>query len=541
MAAERNTKIAFGNTGNRQFFAVKREFCAFLRGKKSVFLFLAVFLPLCLGFSALDGSEIPYSNLYQHISLDFEDASLKDVLKIFSQQAGMNFIAAKDVEDINLTLYLDNVTVKQALDNLLSANNLIYELEPGSNLFVVKKNLLSAVRTTTKVFYLKYAHVPGSGLEQGAGGADSGSTDGGEVKSNVVEVLKTVLSEYGVIDVDIRTNGLIITDVPEKFLVIEEVIAKLDVPLPQVMIEVEMLDVNKSDTELLGFNHGGDSGTRVFGLDIDGTRNTKFPHNDVSDPGFTDRKFSFSEFTFFDADLALDFLKTQTDTKFLARPRILVLSNETAEIKITTNESIGVTVTKSTAGDNTSTTAAERTKTGVSLRVTPQVNLETGEISMFVKPVVTEATDGQQYIIDAESYQFKDPEERSTSSTIRVKDGETVMLGGLIRSRKTDSRNKLFILADIPILGVLFRNKDVEQVDRELVVFLTPHILTDNSISLAKTYAPSGLTLGSGREQVSLKKQAASGRDLEIEKMLEQYETTDDSVIDKLLEQYEIP
>lgn len=513
--------------------------------KRIIPLLLSAFLSVCFTLSALAASDIPYSKLYRRISMDFKDASLKDVLKIFSQQAGLNFVAAQDIEGVNLTLYLDNVTVKQALDNLLSANNLVYDFEPDSNIFLVKKNLLPEIKTVTRVFYLKFAYVPGSGLEQGAGGSaatsagssssagsggststatgsNTGAGQKGGSKSNIVEVIKTVLSEYGRVDVDVRTNSLIVTDLPLKFLVIEEVIAKLDVPLPQVMIEVEILDVNKNITDKLGIEWP----SSLLELDLTGgDRQTKFPFGDRgSITGST--HFGPSVLSVINAKLALNFLKTQTDTKFLARPRILTLSNETAEIKIATDEAVGVKTTTTSAGGGTgsSTAEAERAQTGVVLRVTPQVNLETGEINMFVNPKVSEADVGEQLTIEGKNYQYRNPEERSTKSIIRVKDGETVMIGGLIRTRKKDVRKKTFILSDIPILGVLFRNKDISNTDRELVVFLTPHILKDSYMSLSKGLEVSDLSAASSQEQALSKKEALSGRDLEINKLLQEYE-----------------
>lgn len=509
--------------------------------KRIIPLLLSVFLSLFFVLNALAASDIPYSKLYRRISMDFKDASLKDVLKIFSQQAGLNFVAAQDIEGVNLTLYLDNVTVKQALDNLLSANNLVYDFDSDSNIFLVKKNLLPEIKTLTRVFYLKFAYVPGSGLEQGAGGsaatsADSSSSAGngqgtgsnagvsqkGGAKSNIVEVIKTVLSEYGRVDVDVRTNSLIVTDLPLKFLVIEEVIAKLDVPLPQVMIEVEILDVNKNITDKLGIEWP----SSLLELDLTGgDRQTRFPFGDRgSITGST--HFGPSVLSVINAKLALNFLKTQTDTKFLARPRILTLSNETAEIKIATDEAIGIRTTTTSAGGSTgsSTAQAERAQTGVVLRVTPQVNLETGEINLFVNPKVSEADIGEQFTVESKNYQYRNPEERSTKSVIRVKDGETVMIGGLIRTRKKDIRKKTFILSDIPILGALFRNKDISNTDRELVVFLTPHILKDSYLSLSKGLEVSDSAAASSQEQALSKKEALSGRDLEINKLLQEYE-----------------
>jgi type II secretory pathway component GspD/PulD (secretin) len=185
----------------------------------------------------------------------------------------------------------------------------------------------------------------------------------------------------------------------------------------------------------------------------------------------------------------LDFLRTQTDTKYLARPRVLALNNETAEIKITTNEAIGIsTTTEATTG--TTSASAERYETGVSLRVTPQIDVDRGEITMFVYPQVSDASASSTLISGGATYSFRDPETRSTKTTVKVKDGETIIIGGLIRNQKTEVITKLPLLGDLPVVGALFRHKKVEPgKDREVLVFITPHIVKDSQsgIKLAQT------------------------------------------------------
>jgi type II secretory pathway component GspD/PulD (secretin) len=277
--------------------------------------------------------------------------------------------------------------------------------------------------------------------------------------------------------------------------VIAQTIATLDVPIPQVMLEVEMLDVSKKIVDKLGFNWS-QAGTFSVTL-VPATAGTWFPfgnlfHRDGGGPTRSTNnaagKLSFSSFT-----LALDYLRTQTDTKYLARPRLLTLNNETAEIKIVTEESIGV---KTTEVSTTGSTSAEpeRAETGVLLRVTPQINSEAGEITMFIYPQVSEATTGQSIQTPDGNYLYRDPEIRSTKSMVRVKDGDTVIVGGLIRNEFTQTITKVPILGDIPIIGALFRSKggsgtnfaNDKDRERELLVFITPHIIKDTSMELAQ-------------------------------------------------------
>src|SRR3990167_8935084 len=127
------------------------------------------------------------------ISMDFKKAQLNDVLKIFSQQSGLNFIAAQDVTSKEVTLYLDKVPVEEALERILTANSLTYEIQPGSDIFLVKPVKKPALDLVTRVYPLKYATVSSSKLLQTisiewGSAATSGSTGG------VIPALKAVLS-----------------------------------------------------------------------------------------------------------------------------------------------------------------------------------------------------------------------------------------------------------------------------------------------------------------------------------------------------------
>lgn len=468
-----------------------------------IILFFYVFMPKLTATAEL---AFPDPNLT--ISMDLQDASLKDILKIFSMQSGLNFIASQAVQDRRITLYLDKVTVDTAMDKLFKANNLSYELDKNANIIIVKDWGIPQVETVTKVFYLKYATVSSSSLKEemhstmGVGSSSVGesttssssssSTSSGsgssgkwnsESEAGITQAIKKLLTSNGSLIEDYRTNSLIVTDIPSRMNVITQTIAALDVSIPQIMLEVEMLDVSKNSVDKLGVLYS----QTPLKVGINGaTASWGFPFKNWGDVFSAENFGSIGINTLTGAaantyTAALDFLTTQTDTKYLARPRILTLNNETAEIKIVTQESIGVT---STTEASTATTSAsvERAETGVLLRVTPQINMETGEITMFLNPQVSEATRGNALTSGSLTYQFRDPEVRTTKSAVRIKDGETVIIGGLIRNIKNETDTKLPFLSDIPFLGAMFRHKDKSKDEqRELLVFITPHIIKENN------------------------------------------------------------
>jgi len=424
------------------------------------------------------------------ISMDFKDASLKDILKAFSIQSGINFIASQEIEDRTVTLYLDKVSVKEAMDKLFKANKLDYEFAEEAKIILVKK-AEPEIETITKIFPLKYHTVPNAKIKKdvesnlGAGGA-GGAGD-------IVASIEKLLSQVGKITEDTRSNSLIITDVPSRFPLIEQVLPKLDVPQPQAMFEVEILDVSKNLVDNLGFNFGNNPLTLILPGEF-AHKGARFFIGDLSKRGGNQwgkpNESSLAGSVILGNTYAglLDLLRTDTDTRTLARPRILTLNNESAEIMIKTDEVVGRKREEETE-THTVTYEAERAETGVSLRVTPQINLETSEITMFIYPSVKDAANSG--ITDELGQAYKNIEERGTKSIVRVKDGDTVIIGGLIRKQFTQTISKVPVLGDIPILGTLFRHKSKDKdIDRELLVFITPHIIKEAARQLAKEEIP---------------------------------------------------
>ncbi len=461
----------------------------------SVFFF-NFFLPRVFGIEPSLRPDMQANNL---VTLDFQDANLNDVLKVLSVQSGMNFIASNTLKDKKMTMFLDKVSVSQALDNIFQANGLTYDADQKANIYVVKDAVKPVVEMAARVFFLKYASVSNSALEEekanypsgtsfsdSAGTTASGSSNSASKKGITIAVEK-LLSINGKVVEDFRTNSLVVSDLPNYMEKIAATIAALDVPTAQVMLEVEMLDVSKNAIDRMGIKFTDTMTASMFGAIVTGAKISSglpIPENFYQEKNFaktfTPGNLDFSQTNW---KVYFDFIKQNADGKILARPRILTLNNETAEIKITTDEAIGTISLQQGQGTAASTTtSAERVETGVSLRVTPQIIQETGEITMFILPSVKDAA------ISTFNTTFKDPEERATRSVVRVKDGETVIIGGLIRKDRSETITKVPFLGDIPLLGKMFthRYKDKDK-ERELLVFITPRLVKDNKkVELAK-------------------------------------------------------
>ena len=429
------------------------------------------------------------------VSMEFQDANLKDVLKTFSQQTGINMIAGAEVGDQPITLYLEDVAPLDALDQILKAGNLTYERPLGSEIYIVGP-MLEEPRTITRVYRLRYARVSQSvlakaaatfasrtpfegglaavgegGGQAAAGGGALGGVGGGE-EVGIDVVLEGLLTDVGSVVVDGRTNSLMLTDIPENFPRFEAALAALDIRTPQIMIEAEVIETTLSKLKDLGVEWGSTVVTLT-----PGSRDTRFPFSflqgrrraPTGQTAFTTSKLDFSSFKGI-----LKALEKDTDSKILARPKILTLDNEPALIRLTTDEAIGF---ESTVGEIQSTSEPERTITGIVLVVTPQVN-ENNYITMLVEPSVAKTVASK---ITPPSGQAtpRDPKTRSSWTMVRIRSGDTLVVGGLIDRSEEEVIQRVPILSGIPFIGEAFKNLDIDNTASELIVFVTPRILDE--------------------------------------------------------------
>ncbi len=502
-----------------------------MRNVKLIFIFL--FFLTSLGLAQSEASLSDSLDVYgdymlganeQLISMDLENADLVDVLKVLAQQTGLNFISTEIVRSRKLTLYLDQVPLKEALDTIFKANNLTYTFYPESKVFIVKEMGEPQLELKTKVYKLTNTFVKDSmidkevqdGLSRDTAKGDtktaieSGSGDDSKNKdSGIIDSIKKVLSEYGTITSDTRTNSIIVTDMPSRFPLIDKIVEELDVEIPMVLIEVEMLDVEKAVVDQLGFKWGNGLNVSYSGP----MKNTKWPLNTWSPPGIsglpttppTTGNFDMGLLSLASTNIVLQALTSYTSTKYLARPKVLTLSNHTAQIQIARDEAIGITSTSTESGSEQA--QIEREMTGIILRVTPSVDMKTREITMFVEPKVVKAIETDAKIASLiTGGVVKDPEQRSVASLLRMKDGQTLMIGGLIKEEETKFKSGVPILKNIPLLGALFRYKEsAPKNKRELLVFITPKIVDNNNSLVSKD----SMERTSREQTMSLQKQYA--------------------------------
>ena len=469
------------------------------------------------------------------VTVRVKGAPLATFLDTISAQAKVNFIITEGLETKRVTAFLQNVTVREALQVLLEIKGLTYQQIGKSNTYVVTPRSKAIENLITRIYTLSYvpliplgsaaseqsAITPKSSSSGGVtnsapgGGSAPGAPGGGAATSEIaiVNVLQSILSKSGKVSVEPRTNALIVTDIPEVFPQVEQIIAELDKKSPQVVIEAQIVEIDSTRSKDLGIEWGGARGE--LASFTGGQRDTQFPMAlpaDLARTRFLDPlgpgsiissvgsggggsssssgggsssasqllgqsfiKTSVLDLT--SLQITLRALVSRSEARFLGKPKILTLNNKTAIIQISQNQATSVTQQSSSVGGSVGTSgqSIERTETGLILRVTPQVNKD-GYITMFVQPTFT---DVQASNLSTAQTKVFDAISRGASTLVRVKNGQTLVLGGLLQSTETKVVRKVPFLGYIPLIGWLFTSLQNDRRNSDLVIFITPTVVSD--------------------------------------------------------------
>jgi type II secretory pathway component GspD/PulD (secretin) len=351
------------------------------------------------------------------------------------------------------------VSVEEAFSSIMKANSLTYEAI-SDNIFIVKESRRPKIDTVTRVFNIDYAQL--------AKFAADGSEQ--EVTTGLKAILEKLITEYGKIQIDARTNSLIVTEIPDQMTLIEEMISTLDTRTKQILIDVQIIETTPGTARRIGFvwgetsvSYAGPSTSSKFPLN----RNRYL--NDTAAKTASMGTLSMSSFS-----IVQHMIESFTDVKYIARPKLLTVNNNQAELSVSANQAVGI-ASSSSSGTGQTTETAERVEIGVTLKVTPQINKD-NYVTLTLEPSVSRAIASPYFS------QFVDRHTRSTKSTVMVKDGETIVIAGLIQDEDSKTSQRVPFLGSIPLLGNLFKYDNKSSSQRELMIFLTPHILREDVV-----------------------------------------------------------
>ncbi|QDH72318.1 type II secretion system secretin GspD [Brevundimonas sp. M20] len=259
---------------------------------------------------------------------------------------------------------------------------------------------------------------------------------------------------------DPRTNSLILLADDAEYRNVVDIVRELDAPPPQVLIEATIAEVTLNDRLRFGVQWFLDDGDLTGGFSS--------TSNDEAAPSFPGFSLSYATL---DIRAVLNALSTVTDVQLVSTPRVLVLSNETAELQVGDQVPIITQTAVGLNNDSRILNSVQYRDTGVVLSVTPRVT-ESGRMFIQIEQEVSEVAGTTTSDIDSPTIQ-----QRRLNTRIQVEDGQLVVLGGLLRSSTSLGDTGVPYLSRIPALGALFRSRDNNQRQTELVMFLRPKVI----------------------------------------------------------------
>ncbi|OYT71771.1 MAG: hypothetical protein CFK52_07175 [Chloracidobacterium sp. CP2_5A] len=436
------------------------------------------------------------------VSLDITNVDLSDILRFISDNYDVNFVLDKSVGKVAVTLKVNQVPWTQVLESIFRANQLTYRREG----LIVRVATVAAITaeeqnrrnqrlqeiysapTVTEYFKLKYERVDQNAAQQQAAGgvalqSPSGQPLGGLLGGvGFVSIVQQSLSPAGRISINPRTNTIIITDIPSSLEQVRDVIARLDVPEPQVEIEARIVFASRNFSRELGvqlfaaaltrqgraaafstsagtfLNRGGTGGTQslIPGLLIGPQAAPGISGGGSSVLGLTTGPIGTALLS---ATLTAN--EQKGVAKSIAAPRVTVLNNAQAtivsgtQIPFIATAGVGVAQTVTFVNAN------------IGLNITPQITTE-GNVLLTV--AVTNDAPGQ--VING----FTSINRRTATTQVIVPDGGTTIIGGVLNDTETNNVFRTPGISSLPLLGELFKRRELSRTTGELLFFITPRI-----------------------------------------------------------------
>ncbi len=421
------------------------------------------------------------------ISLNFQDIPVRTVLQIIADFNNLNLVTTDSVSG-NITLRLDGVPWEQALDIILKVRGLDKRLDnnillvaPADEIAAREKQQLESRNQVADLapLYTEYLQINYAKASEVAALLSSDSTK--------------LLSPRGAVSVDERTNVLVVKDTADVIGNVKRMLDILDIPVKQVVIEARMVTIDDGFDEALGVRWGvtkndghgngtsgtieGNDGSGNGNLNPDGSINTNMTRPDVADRLNVNLPVTNAAGTLaFQVarlangtllDLELSALEKESKAEIIASPRVTTANQKPALIEQGTE----IPYVESSSSGATSVTFK---KAVLSLKVTPQI---TPDNRVILDLTVTQDTKGETVPTgtgDAVSINAQ-----SITTQVLVNNGETLVLGGIYQQTIKSDVSKVPLLGDIPGLGYLFKKTTSENKKRELLIFVTPRIVTD--------------------------------------------------------------
>ena len=381
------------------------------------------------------------------ITLDAEDAYLPSVLKILAEKGDLNIVTGPGVTAGRLSIHMKDVPIDQAVNLVVRAAGLAYERIGNSVLVASAEALKQETGLSSYVVDLNYA-------------------DANDVKTALAKLAADI-------QVDRGGNRLIVVTSPRVIAEIQAIVKKLDVPARQVMLEARVIEVSTNASMKLGIDW--DLLNRQSFIVVQGDAKATAPGDLPATMPFIGRINQNGRVTVQARAIqaALDMLIHDGNARVLASPKVATLNGKEATMLVGQRIPYVVSGTTFAGGGAAQTQSIQREEVGIKLRITPLINAD-GYITTEINPEVSSVTafvgpNADLPVVDT----------RQASTTVRLKDGNSVIIGGLLSEDKTRTVSKVPILGQIPGLGLLFQHHTVTSQKKDLVIEITPRIIPD--------------------------------------------------------------
>lgn len=371
----------------------------------------------------------------KEVSLDFIDADVKDALNLLGQQGGFNIIFDPLISG-QITVHLDKVTIRDAMYLVLSAHNLDYR-KVGNSLLIAPAEKIQRELMVTEIIKLR----------------NISAVSVMDALSGIIDSKKS--------SVDKESNTLVISGSPQKIEEVKRLVAQMDVAAPQVLLKAKILELSVTDTDSVGIDWA-DALTvnfRETGLKTDyGTG------IETGESALKIFKFTRSAMEF---DATINALIKQDKGRIIANPAITTMSGKEAEVFI--GDKIPYEITTVTGG--AATTEVRFVEPGTRLKMTPSI-VDDDFVVVKIEPEVSSI-----FSFRGANDQYPWVRTRQATAYVRVKNGETFVIGGLLSSDDTNTVSKVPFLSSIPLLGKLFIFEKKVNQKRDLLITVTPTII----------------------------------------------------------------
>jgi general secretion pathway protein D len=367
------------------------------------------------------------------ITLEFRDANLRNIFEVISRTSGINFVFDPSIKpDLKTSIFVKDASVEEVIDFLLVTQQLGKKVLTENSLLIFPQNRAAQYEDLTlRTYYLNYADA-----------------------KQTAAFIKSMLPVKDVY-IDEKLNMLSVKVAFDQLQNVERLIANSDVPDPEVVLDVEILDVQSSKLTDIGIRYPD-----TFTVLRSGTGDGPLTVNDLKNISSNTIGVSPAP--------QIRLLQENGDANLLANPRIRVKNREKARIHI--GDKIPIITTTISSSSNFASESANYIDVGLKLEVEPRVMLN-NDVSMKLNLEVSNA------IPTARSPQFPTLSTRNATTVLMTGDGETQVLAGLISKDDRENAKKVPGLADLPLIGRLFTDKGNDNKQMEVVMLITPHVV----------------------------------------------------------------